>query len=82
MGLFMMQLMDLIGYDHFEVVGAMLENRQALVASVLENPAHLAHDGVCTCARCPYVALCMCVCVCVCVRACVCVCTCTHLHTC
>lgn len=39
--------MDLIGYDHFEVVGEMLENRQALVASVLENPVFLAHDGVC-----------------------------------
>ena len=41
--------MDLIGYDHFEVVGEMLENRLALVASVLENPALLAHDGVCVC---------------------------------
>ena len=51
--------MDLIGYDHFEVVGEMLENRLALVASVLENPALLAHDGVCVCA---------CVCACACAR--------------
>ena len=49
--------MDLIGFDHFEVVGEMLENRQALVASVLDNPALLARDGV----------------VCMRVRACVCV---------
>ena len=47
--------MDLIGYDHFEVVGEMLENRLALVASVLENPALLAHDGVC-------VSVCVCAC--------------------
>lgn len=41
--------MDLIGYDHFEVVGEMLENRLSLVSSVLDNPALLAHEGVYIC---------------------------------
>ena len=39
------QLMDLVGLDHFELLQKMLEHRESIVASTLENPALLLHGG-------------------------------------
>ena len=37
--------MDLVGLDHFELVQKMLEHRESIVASTLENPGLLLHGG-------------------------------------
>ena len=37
--------MDLLGLDHFDLVLKMLEHRESIVASILENPALLVQEG-------------------------------------
>jgi activating signal cointegrator complex subunit 3 len=39
------ELMDLLGLDHFDLVLKMLEHRESIVASILENPALLVQEG-------------------------------------
>ena len=37
--------MDLLGLDHFDLVLKMLEHRESIVASILENPTLLVQEG-------------------------------------